>query len=158
MRKFNNPSIFLGPSFCEKCSGYTIKRLIVDRNFHAGLFVSTLIPIITKKQLVICDCCNESRKPNDHEKKLIDLSKKNMLDNEAAEERFLLVVDQELVAFGAYDDKGYYYDGIKKAANSLYDHYSTKQGYDYDYYSYLCEIYAITNHRKLMERKIKYGL
>lgn len=156
MPKYKNSFIFLGPSYCENCSGYTIKRLYVDKRFHAGVFLATLIPIFSKKQLIICDCCQQTRKPNDYEKKLIDFSKKNGLDNELAEERFILEVENTLIKFKAYDENGYDLNGIKNAADYLFDKYSTKYDYEYSFYSYLCEIYAITNSDKLRKRKLKY--
>ena len=158
MQNYKSDTMFLGPSYCETCQGYTIKRLVIEKKLNGLLFVIAKIPAKKKNKLIFCDCCQQSRKPNDIEKRLIEQARKNGFDDPHAEERFVLTIDKELKRNNAYSERGYDIELVKQTANELYKRFSQEQGYDYNFYLNICEIYAITNSRKLYYRKIKYDI
>jgi len=68
----SNHLYHLGPCYCEKCGGYTIHRLNVERPFQ-GVGPTTPYNIwmdFIKKSRVICNNCGNARKPDDEIKAL----------------------------------------------------------------------------------------
>ena len=140
--KSKKTTVFVGPMECANCEMVAIHNVNFNTKFHDFPYFLTGIPIITKKTTLKCNHCDFERKLTKEDVKICERALKNKFDDDNVFEGFIYKIKQILTENNVIEDGEINEVNLEIATDKAYKYFAIEQGYDREFYYYMCVIYA----------------